>query len=107
MGNDRIGIPEMGFRKFTPFAIALPKAVDIGAFPEKLTETVTAQILRPAPEQGSKCFGSPAFCAPGTNGHRLEVWCGHPHDPASPEWLAGLLRSPAGGLQRSAAGCGA
>ena len=80
MGNDRIGIPEMGFRKFTPFAIALPKAVDIGAFPEKLTETVTAQILRPAPEQGSKCFGSPAFCAPGTNGHRLEVWCGHPHD---------------------------
>ena len=27
--------------------------------------------------------------------------------PASPEWLAGLLRSPAGGLQRSAVGCGA
>jgi len=25
MGNDRIGIPEMGFRKFTPFAI--PKSI--------------------------------------------------------------------------------
>lgn len=25
MGNDRIGIPQMGFRKFTPFAI--PKSI--------------------------------------------------------------------------------
>lgn len=105
MGNDRIGIPEMGFRKFTPFAIALPKAVDIGAFPEKLTETVTAQILRPAPEQGSKCFGSPAFCAPGTNGHRLEVWCGHPHDPASRSGSLHLSHAPHSGTRMCAAAC--
>ena len=63
----------MGFREFIPFAIESSKAAGIGVLPDDLTETVTAQILRPAPEQGSKCFGSPAFCAPGTNGHRLEV----------------------------------
>lgn len=42
MGNDRIEIRDLGLRKSNPFAIPPPKAVGIGAFPENLTETVTA-----------------------------------------------------------------
>ena len=34
-------------------------------------------------------------------------WTRCPRVPASPGWTAGLLRSPAGGRQRSGAGCGA
>ena len=42
VGNDRIEIRDLGLRKSNPFAIPPPKAVGIGAFPENLTETVTA-----------------------------------------------------------------
>ena len=42
-------------------------------FPDRVTEMLTAQILPSGQEKGSICFGPPAFCVPGRNGHRPGV----------------------------------
>ena len=83
VGDDRIGIRDISLRRSNPFAIPPPKAVGIGAFPENLTETVTANSPGPTPVQGSKYSELPAFCAPRTSEHRPGVSCGHLYDQAS------------------------